>query len=258
MGRPRATRTPPEDVVPSDRFRSGGRRRALFLPPGRSSAAAGEARFEALVEANVAGIHAYQMGSRGRTARRIPACWPQGAAIGCGPRGARRPPERRSSKNDPAVVKAWAAGQGLGFRPREDLSPSSPRGLRSRRDAAGQRLHHVPGRRGQGPAALPGARDREPLPDGARGRARRRPAAGALRLLHRSRSARVRRPARLAGDGRGPPGGRASARGQELRVAGGPERRGMADRGAEDLELGREEPAHPRCARPGQGAAGRA
>ena len=187
-----------------------------------------------------------------------PACWP------AAPRRT-RPSRRssltrpRSSPSDPAVVKAWAAGRALDLRPGQGPAAASRRGLCPARQPAGQRLHGVPGR----PAA-PG----RPAPhvraianlyqtvleverDGDR-------LAGALRLLHRPRAARVRRPARPSRKRRGPPGRRAAARGQELRVARGLDRRGVADRGPQDLELGREEPAHPRRARPGQGASRRA
>jgi hypothetical protein len=49
----------------------GLRAQAAVVPP------AGPARLEALVEANITGIHAYQIGLSRKDAQSDPACWPK-------------------------------------------------------------------------------------------------------------------------------------------------------------------------------------
>ena len=222
--------------------------RAATVPPP------GAARLEALVEANIAGVHAYQIGLSRKEGKGDPACWPK-AAPPDSALGALEVHQAALLAADVAAVKAWAAGQALELRSDQGSAAPSRRAPRHARQPARKRLHGVPRGPGQRPPPRRGPSGGEPLPDGARGRARRRPLAGAVPLLHRPRPARVRRPVRPSRKRRGPSRRGTLARGQELCVPRGLDRSRVADRGAEDLELGREEPAHPRREGRGQGAA---
>jgi hypothetical protein len=110
-----------EDVVPSDRFRSGARRAAGALAPG-------EPRLLALVEANVAGIHAFQLLLARKGDRGDPACWPRS-----GPTDATLAAlvDHQTSllKNEPAAVRAWVEGKPSSFDPSLHLHPLLHSGL---------------------------------------------------------------------------------------------------------------------------------
>ncbi len=49
------------------------------MPSRAAEWAPGDARLEALVEANIAGIHAYQIGLARKEGKGDPACWPRTA-----------------------------------------------------------------------------------------------------------------------------------------------------------------------------------
>ncbi len=135
-------------------------------------------------------------------------------------------------------------GKGLGLRS-EDRPRAAPRlGPRALRHPARERLHPVARRSHEGPAGSR-ARHREPPPDEPRGGARRRSPPGAVRLLRRPRAARLRGTARPAGHRRGLPGHGPGARGKDLCLAVRHRRGRVADRRAQELELGREEPRGP-------------
>ena len=93
---------------------------------------------------------------------------------------------------DPAAVRAWAAGPAVVLRSREGPRAAA----RGRRSALPDRLPvnvftDVPRRsRRRRRDPRDHARHRQPLPDRPRGRARRRPPAGALPLLHRASACR--------------------------------------------------------------------
>ena len=176
-----------------------------FLPARRSDpccAPGSDARLEALVEANIAGIHAYQIGARAEGRQGRPGLLAADGAARTRRSRPRRLTRRHSSKNDPAVVKAWAQGKPSTFDPAKDLMPL----LASRPVAVGRN----PARSTSSPRYLAAA---------AQGRPRCQVRAIAnlyqtvleverdgdrlqelFALLHRPRPARVRRPARPARD----------------------------------------------------------
>jgi photosystem II stability/assembly factor-like uncharacterized protein len=114
-----------EDVVPSDRFRSGGHEAPSSAAP---ELAKGEARLEALVEANVAGIHAFQLELARKAGKGDPACWPTSAPSDAA-LAALVDHQTALLKNDPSVVKAWAEGLPSAFDPGKDLKPLLDSGL---------------------------------------------------------------------------------------------------------------------------------
>jgi hypothetical protein len=101
---------------------------ALLLAPGQP-------RFEALVEANVVGVHAFQIALARKEGKGDPACWsrtaPPDAAL-----TALVEHQTALLKNDPVVVKAWAEGKPSAFDPAPDLQPLLASGL----SLAGDRL----------------------------------------------------------------------------------------------------------------------
>ena len=121
LGDPQAA----EDVVPSDRYRSGGHDAPASSAP---ELAPGEARIEALVEANVAGIHAFQIGLARKDDKGDPACWPRSAPSDAA-LAALVEHQTALLKNDPAAVKAWAEGKPSAFDPTSDLKPLLASGL---------------------------------------------------------------------------------------------------------------------------------
>jgi hypothetical protein len=88
----------------------------------------GDARLEALVEANIAGIHAFQIGLARKEGKGDPGCWPRSTpsdeAL-----TALVDHETALLKNDPAAVKAWALGKPTVFDPNTDLKPLLASGL---------------------------------------------------------------------------------------------------------------------------------
>ena len=90
--------------MPSERMRSGG--------PHPDPARLGE-----LVEANVAGVHAFQVLLARKGKKGDPACWPAAA-----PRDAALDAlvahQTSLLASDPGAVRAWAAGQGVVLRSR--------------------------------------------------------------------------------------------------------------------------------------------
>ena len=202
---------------------------------------------EQLVEANIAGIHAYQV----KLARKVG----QGRsrllverAHGRGARRAGRASGRAARHRSPRRSRPGPKGEPSTFDPARDLEPLLARGLA----LSPTRCPSTSTRR-TSPRPRPAGR----APTSARSPTSTRPCLeverdgdrppGPLPLLHRrsacpctsASSACPARDADLLAVGQ-------SARGEELRLARGHERRGVADRGPEDLELGREEPAHPR------------
>jgi hypothetical protein len=224
--------------------------------PGRVTDPKALSRVEQLVEANVIGTHAFQVRLARRSGRGDPACYASGlsdAAL-----EALETHQAALLATDPAVAKAWASGEPSAFEPARDLEPLLDAGLPLSPTLpvnvfAEYLSGEAPGRARAHLRAH--ARHRQPVPDQPGGGARRRPVAGAVPLLHRPGAAGVRGSAAPARPRRRLPRGGTEAGGKELRVTGGDERRGVADRGAEDLELGREEPAPARRPRAGRRAA---
>jgi hypothetical protein len=105
----------------------------LALVTARGAAATSEGpargapRLEALVEANITGIHAYQMLLARKDPKSDPACWPAAPpdavleALGAHQTGL--------LAESPAAVKAWAAGETSPFDPAKDLNPLLSAGL---------------------------------------------------------------------------------------------------------------------------------
>jgi hypothetical protein len=98
---------------------------AICAPAGSRGPEApppGEARLEALVEANIAGVHAYQILLARKEGKGDPACWPRDA-----------PPstvlesllahQTSLLAGPPAAAKAWASGEPSSFDPEKDLKP---------------------------------------------------------------------------------------------------------------------------------------
>ncbi len=105
---------------------------ALAAVPGARAATndgppPGPARLEALVEANITGVHAYQMLLARKEPKSDPACWPAAApdavleALGAH--------QTALLSESPATVKAWAAGETSPFDPAKDLKPLLSAGL---------------------------------------------------------------------------------------------------------------------------------
>ena len=175
--RRRAIRTRPRTwclpTLPQRRARRVAWRRARISRPGEAARSARRGQRRAASTPT-------RSSSRARTARAIPPAGrapPADAAL-----------EALVAHQTALLAERSGGGEGLGAGAASTFDPAKrPRAaarrpaFRSRRHAAGQRLHRVPAPRRAGPAARPGARDREPLPDRARGRARRRSPAGALR-----------------------------------------------------------------------------
>ena len=218
-----------------------------------AQAAPAPSRLEQLVEANVLGTHAFQVGLARKAGKGDPACWSPRALDDAQLAARRGAPGRAPEAATCRRCRPGRRGEPSASTRRPTSSRCS-RPARARRRAARERLHALARREATHARAPTGPRDREPLPDEPRGRARRRPAAGAVRLLRRPRPAGVPRPARPARARTPIPRHGPRARGQVLRVARRHDRGRVADRRAQELELGREEPRHPRR----QGAGGRA
>lgn len=102
---------------------------ALGAMPSRAAEwAPGDARLEALVEANVAGIHAFQIGLARKEGKGDPACWPRTAPTDAA-LAALVDHQTGLLKNDPVLVKAWAQGKPSTFDPAKDLKPLLASGL---------------------------------------------------------------------------------------------------------------------------------
>ena len=82
----------------------------------------GPARLLALVEANITGVHAYQILLSRKGGQGDPACWPKDAPGGAALE-ALEPHQAALLASDVAAVKAWAAGKPSGFDPAKDLLP---------------------------------------------------------------------------------------------------------------------------------------
>jgi len=104
-----------EDVAPSERVRSGG--------PHPDPA-----RLAQLVEANVLGIHAYQIQLARKDGKGDPACWPGEAPTNTALE-ALVAHQTSLLAADPGAVRAWAAGQPSSFDPAKDLQPLLGSGL---------------------------------------------------------------------------------------------------------------------------------
>ena len=144
-------------------------------------------------------------------------------------------------------------GEALGVRP-EGRPRAAPRDAAAPLRQPARERRHPLARGDDARSARRRAGDRQPDADEPRGRARRRPPAGAVRVLRRPRSADLPRPARPARHRRLVPRDRPRPRGEVLCGARRHDRRRVADRLPQELELGREEARHPRR----QGAGGRA
>lgn len=101
-----------EDLVPFGRFRSGG----------REGAPADTARLEQLVEANIAGIHAYQSLLARKADKGDPDCWPRGARSDSSLE-ALVAHQTALLASDAGAIKAWSAGEASSFNPAADLLP---------------------------------------------------------------------------------------------------------------------------------------
>src|SRR5262249_26219322 len=102
----------------------------LVVPrPGHSEpAAAGPARPEQLVEANIAGVHAYQVLLARKEGKGDPACWPREAPLDAALEALVAHQTSLLAENV-AAVKAWAAGETSSFDPAKDLVPLLNAGL---------------------------------------------------------------------------------------------------------------------------------
>jgi hypothetical protein len=85
-------------------------------------AAPGEARLEALVEANIVGVHGYQILLARKDARSDPACWPATTPATAALEGLVAHQTALLAVS-PASAKAWAAGEASSFDPSRDLEP---------------------------------------------------------------------------------------------------------------------------------------
>ena len=152
---------------------------------------AAPSRLEQLVEANILGTHAFQVALAKKEAKGDVACYSPGSLTDA-QLAALETHQAALMKADVKAVRAWAEGEALGLRP-EGRPRAAPR---VRPHAVGpparQRPHALARRAHDGPARAAALR-REPLPDEPRGRARRRPSPGALRLLCGPRPARLPR-----------------------------------------------------------------
>lgn len=98
---------------------------ALLLAPSVATPEAPVAatgRMEALVEANVAGVHAYQILLARKEGKGDPACWPTAAPSS---EALQALVDRQTAllRSDPAEVKAWVSGGPSTFDPQRDLGP---------------------------------------------------------------------------------------------------------------------------------------
>jgi len=98
------------------------------MPAHAAELTPGDARLEALVEANVAGIHAFQIGLARTEDRGDSTCWPRTAPTDAA-LSALVDHQTALLKNDPALVKAWAQGKPSTFDPAKDLTPLLASGL---------------------------------------------------------------------------------------------------------------------------------
>jgi hypothetical protein len=78
-------------------------------------------RLEQLVEANIAGVHAYQVALARQAGKGDPACW--SSPLGDADLAALVEHQAALLASDPAAVAAWAAGGPSGFDPARDLEP---------------------------------------------------------------------------------------------------------------------------------------
>ncbi len=104
---------------------------ATAASPQASTAAdppPGEARLEALVEANIVGVHAYQILLARKEAKSDPACWP-GKAPGDAALEALVVHQTALLAGSPAAAKAWGAGEASPFDSSKDLKPLLSAGL---------------------------------------------------------------------------------------------------------------------------------
>ena len=209
------------------------RRTSSRLPPGSSSSSrrTSSARTRS------------RSPSRGRKARATRRCYSPGALTDA-QLAALETHQAALMKADVKAVRAWAEGKTSAFDPKADLEPLLASGLALSDTLPVNVFTRWLADRTKAPPRA-GARHREPLPDEPRGGARRGSPPGAVRLLRRPRPARLPRTARPARHRRGLPGHGPGARGEDLRLALRDGRRRLADRRAQELELGREEPRDP-------------
>ena len=90
--------------------------RAADVPPP------GPARLAALVAANIAGVHAYQILLSRQDGQSDPSCWPKTAPASA-TLEALEPHQAALLASDVLAVKAWAAGKPSAFDPAKDLLP---------------------------------------------------------------------------------------------------------------------------------------
>lgn len=116
-------------------FRRAGVALALALAGGMPTAAgavewppAGPARLEALVEANIVGIHAYQIQLARKEGKGDAACWPREAPTDAVLESLVAH-QTELLKSAPLDVKAWAEGKPTVFDPAKDLAPLLASGL---------------------------------------------------------------------------------------------------------------------------------
>jgi photosystem II stability/assembly factor-like uncharacterized protein len=95
---------------------------AVRVPVAPPPTAPPEARLEKLVEANIRGVHAYQILLARQSGKGDPACYGAGA-LGEADLKALVAHQAALLGSDPAAVKAWAQGQPSAFDPARDLEP---------------------------------------------------------------------------------------------------------------------------------------
>jgi photosystem II stability/assembly factor-like uncharacterized protein len=101
-----------EDVVPSDRLRSGG------VPGPRPS----PEKLAQIVEANVTSVHAYQILLARKDGKGDPRCWPREAPADEALK-ALVAHQAALVATDPEAILAWAEGGPSSFDPKKDLEP---------------------------------------------------------------------------------------------------------------------------------------
>jgi hypothetical protein len=100
----------------------------LVSPHGAAAAASGTSRMERLIEANIIGTHAFQIGLAKKAHESDPACYPVNA-LGDDQLAAIEVHQAALLKADVKAVRAWAEGRASTFEPAADLDPLLHTGL---------------------------------------------------------------------------------------------------------------------------------